>query len=138
MNFLQFFRFGASPARSAAAVSFSKSFCHDNLKLLARTFVNKADSLLKDKSMSISINLFRRQTSNLSSFTQERGVSSKAPALNSLSKKKIHKKRYALDSDPEQFEEGRYSVMAYATAEEYDLEKLKAALMQQKLYTPQK
>lgn len=123
---------------SAAAVSFSKSFRHDNLKVLARTFINKADNVFRNESRSISYNLLRRQTSNLSLFTQVRSVSSKAPALTSLSKKKIHKKRYALDSDPAQFEDGRYSVMAYATAEEYDLEKLKAALMQQKLYTPQK
>ncbi|GAB0094805.1 required for meiotic nuclear division protein 1 homolog [Sergentomyia squamirostris] len=67
----------------------------------------------------------------------------KAPSL--LTKKSISsistlqiKKRPIRKKRPEDTEDGHFSVTAYATAEEYDLEKLLSGLVQQELYEPKK
>lgn len=55
-----------------------------------------------------------------------------------LLKKRSHKKRYASEVDPENMEEGYFTVFAIATAKEYNLEQLKMALLCDRLYMPQK
>ncbi|XP_046387167.1 required for meiotic nuclear division protein 1 homolog [Ischnura elegans] len=66
-------------------------------------------------------------------FIGVRGVSSSVPGLHM--KKRPQRKKKTLTEDAESHS-GFWTVTAYATAEEYDLEKLEEGLRQQNLYAP--
>lgn len=77
-----------------------------------------------------------RSSVPLFSNSKIRGLSSSADLK--LLKKRSHKKRYSSEVDPENMEEGYFTVFAFATAKEYNLEQLKMALLGERLYLPQK
>ncbi|XP_077296445.1 required for meiotic nuclear division protein 1 homolog [Arctopsyche grandis] len=134
---------------------FIRSVFNSTARLISRSTFVKPNNVIPIRFLSITSNsrnatiiknakwqntecLHHRIFPPVESFTGGSRSFSSSSADVTLLKKRASKKRYASEIDPENMDEGHFTVIAYATAKEYDLEQLKMALLGEKLYIPQK